>query len=339
MLGFKLDVYMNTSYQTILLILNIYVILMTEDAIDVVLNALAFIFIARIDEETAQANWYDNDKRWVTAGAVEVAMLSTIRLRVLGSSKLFSEHFDIHEELLLKVCDEDKNLLNNLGLAKIDANDFNFMTDEERINMMCAKVSKDSKNEHAMEEYIKKPAYFGYIERLLNKFYSSSATVSFPAFERFTPYRTWSRWEKLLYLSPVPFLEDIFVEDDNGKFRFTEELDLNKKYSNYYPEESNKTGGRAFMDHFWRALLFGDLLPSLKPVWQAGHYLSFLFRLFDGIFLNWGTYFIHIIFPLYLLTSVVEVIYNITSRKCFNPFVFISDEVRGWFVEEGNYYN
>jgi hypothetical protein len=55
-------------------VLNIYIILFTEDAIEVVLNALAFIFIARIDEDLAQTDWYDPDKRWLTAGSIEAAM-------------------------------------------------------------------------------------------------------------------------------------------------------------------------------------------------------------------------------------------------------------------------
>ena len=56
-------------------VLNIYVILSTEDAIEVVLNALAFIFIAQIDEDLAKTGWYDGDKRWLTAGAMQTAML------------------------------------------------------------------------------------------------------------------------------------------------------------------------------------------------------------------------------------------------------------------------
>ena len=55
--------------------LNIYIILSTEDVIDVVLNALAFIFIAQIDEDVAKTGWYDGDKRWLTAGAMQSAML------------------------------------------------------------------------------------------------------------------------------------------------------------------------------------------------------------------------------------------------------------------------
>ena len=55
--------------------LNIYIILETDDVIEVVLNALAFIFIAQIDEDLAKTGWYDADNRWLTAGAMQIAML------------------------------------------------------------------------------------------------------------------------------------------------------------------------------------------------------------------------------------------------------------------------
>jgi hypothetical protein len=58
-------------------VLNIYVILFADDTISVVLDALAFIFIAQIDEEVAHSGWYDKNFRWLTAGAMEAAMQST----------------------------------------------------------------------------------------------------------------------------------------------------------------------------------------------------------------------------------------------------------------------
>lgn len=86
-----------------------------------------------------------------------------IRLRVLSSSKLFSELYDIHEELLLKVCDGEQNLLLNPRVAKADSMNLNYMTMEEQINLMCAKCAEDTSNSNAMEEYEKKRVYFGYL--------------------------------------------------------------------------------------------------------------------------------------------------------------------------------
>lgn len=57
-------------------------ILFTEDVIEIVLNALAFIFIAKIDEELANSGWYDPDKRWLTAGAMQTAMQGRFDFRL-----------------------------------------------------------------------------------------------------------------------------------------------------------------------------------------------------------------------------------------------------------------
>ena len=64
MIGYKLDINMNTSYETFLSMLNIYVLLNTGEAIEIVLNALAFTFIARIDEDIICSDWYDPERRW-----------------------------------------------------------------------------------------------------------------------------------------------------------------------------------------------------------------------------------------------------------------------------------
>ena len=49
MIGYRLDIYLSTSYEIILSMLNIFIILYEESAIEIVLNALAFAFIAKID--------------------------------------------------------------------------------------------------------------------------------------------------------------------------------------------------------------------------------------------------------------------------------------------------
>ena len=54
--------------------LNIFVILNTNEVIEIVLNSLAFIFIARIDEDVAKAGWYDTNKRWLTAGTMQAGL-------------------------------------------------------------------------------------------------------------------------------------------------------------------------------------------------------------------------------------------------------------------------
>jgi hypothetical protein len=321
MIGFKLDIYMNTSYQSVLMMLNIYIILFTEDAIEVVLNALAFIFIARIDEDLAQTDWYDPDKRWLTAGSIEAAMQGVIRLRVLSSTTLFSQHFDIHEELLLRICDGDPNLFWNAKLARIDATDPAFMSNVEQINLMCAKCAQETKNINAIEEYTKQSVHFGFIETVVAYIFGKS--FSDPVFERFTPWKTWSRWEKVLFLSPCPILDDLLNSDEDQMPSSKPKIDLSRSIPNFYPKES-RSPIKIFMQSVIDTLLFRDFLPTLRPVCDTRHLVKFFFRLFDGIVLNWGSYVIQFIFPLYLMTAFVEVMHNVIFMKCFNPLDYVA---------------
>ena len=82
-------------------------------------------------------------------------------MRVLSSAELFSKKFDIHQELLLAICDNDPNLLHNKKIAITDCKDPTFMTTEEQISMMCAEVAHQTRNHNALEEYHKKDVYFG----------------------------------------------------------------------------------------------------------------------------------------------------------------------------------
>ncbi len=84
-------------------------------------------------------------------------------MRVLSSAKLFSEHFEVHEELLLNICDGDENLLWNHDLAKEDSSKKMYMTMNERIHSMCADVAQQTGNKNAIQEYKKKEVYFGYL--------------------------------------------------------------------------------------------------------------------------------------------------------------------------------
>lgn len=163
MVGYKLDIYLNTSYETALSILNIFVILYTNQAIEIILNALAFTFIARIDEDVVQSDFYDPKRRWITAGAMQVAMQATIKLRWLESPTLFAKHFDVDKKLLLQSCDDDRSFLCNRAIARRDEEDPRFMTIIERIEYLTASLSRKTGNKNALEEYFKKPRYFGFM--------------------------------------------------------------------------------------------------------------------------------------------------------------------------------
>jgi len=235
MIGYKLDIYLNTSYETVLSMLNIFVILYEQAAIEIILNALAFAFIARIDEDVTKSDWYDPKRRWCTAGAMNVVIQTTLKLRFLDSPKLFSKHFDIPEGMLLEVCDGDSSFLHNKGLAKNDHEDPHFMTNTEKIEHMCSTIAVKGGNRNALEEYKKPVRYFGILEKTFGRMLGAH-----PIFERFSCYRTWSRWHKILFLSPVPDLDLVFDIDEDGNISVSKTLDESITHlENFFPEEDD----------------------------------------------------------------------------------------------------
>jgi len=238
MIGYKLDIYLNTSYETVLSMLNIFVILYEEAAIEIILNALAFAFIARIDEDVTKSDWYDPKRRWCTAGAMNVVIQTNLKLQFLNSPKLFSKHFDIPEGMLMEVCDGDSSFLHNKGLAKKDHEDPQFMTNTEKIEHMCATIAVKGGNRNALEEYKKPVRYFGILEKTFGRFIGAH-----PIFERFTCYRTWSRWHKVLFLAPVPDLDTVFDTDEDGNISVSKTVDESYTFlENFFPEEDDVSG-------------------------------------------------------------------------------------------------
>lgn len=233
MIGYRLDIYLSTSYVIALSMLNIFVILYEESAIEIILNALAFAFIARIDEDLAKSRWYDPERRWCVAGAVSMVMQTSLKLRWLASTKLFSKNFHVSEEKLLEACDGDPTFLYNRRVASEDSTSLSYMTNADKIKYMCAKIAERDGNYAALNEYRKPRVYFGMIEKFLGRYLGLYAV-----FERFTDYRTWSRWEKVLFLSAVPDLESIFQTNTDGTFTVSKSIEhSDSSLVNYYPEE------------------------------------------------------------------------------------------------------
>ena len=62
-LGYKLDLYMNTIYSYVLSMISILVVLRTKNLIDIILNAIAFQFLADLDELITNPYWWDFKRR------------------------------------------------------------------------------------------------------------------------------------------------------------------------------------------------------------------------------------------------------------------------------------
>jgi len=79
MVGFKLDLYMNTAFECLLYSANLYMIFHTNDILDVILNSLAIEFVHQLDEGFVESNWYDPKKRFIKAGAINLVLQVSTR--------------------------------------------------------------------------------------------------------------------------------------------------------------------------------------------------------------------------------------------------------------------
>mmetsp|Transcript_11715 Transcript_11715/g.25732 ORF Transcript_11715/g.25732 Transcript_11715/m.25732 type:complete len:173 (+) Transcript_11715:508-1026(+) len=122
-------------------------------------------------------------------------------------------------------------------------------------------------------------------------------------FERFKGYYTWSRWDKLLFLSPVTDLDHFFTSDGEDGYLLSSNLQNIKHtkeepFANFYPEKND-----ICLKVVWDVL---TLRESVKPVWDLGLYRSVILRLFCGM-LEYIMYTIHIIFLVFICYASWEV--------------------------------
>jgi len=150
---------------------------------------------------------------------------------------------------------------------------------------LCGNIAEEQKNENALREYRSPRVDYNFSRKLLR--YICPFLEQREVFRRFEDYYTWSRWDKLLFLSPIPDLDELFECDDEGyslsrgleNIKHTSE----KPFVNFHPEESN-TVGVHFLRHIFDVLRFRVIYESLGPVWNLGLYGRFVSFLVIGAF-------------------------------------------------------
>ena len=84
---------MNTSFKCLLFALNLLIIFNTEDILDVILNCIALEFVAGIDEGFVSSAWWDDRKRWLKAGAMELKIRAELEIDILGDFKMIWQNY------------------------------------------------------------------------------------------------------------------------------------------------------------------------------------------------------------------------------------------------------
>merc|ERR1719273_1297736 len=192
-----MDMYMNSVYVVVIYLINIWILYVTDETADIVLNALAIEFIASLDEEVTSTDVWDEDEgRYMRAGAVELIIQGTLRLQWLKNSRLMQNKFNLPEKGV-QLCNARQAQLDEKETEK-----YKLQTTQvdERVFDLCANAAEESNNIEAKDFFEDTIQNFGTVSRML----SSWGCVKSGIFYRYYNYRTWSEWEKVLYSSVLP---------------------------------------------------------------------------------------------------------------------------------------
>mmetsp|Transcript_12718 Transcript_12718/g.29561 ORF Transcript_12718/g.29561 Transcript_12718/m.29561 type:complete len:377 (+) Transcript_12718:402-1532(+) len=307
--GFRFDEYMNTAYVNLLFMLNMFIMINTDDAFEILLNALAFEFIVSFDEEFVDSPWWDPKRRWIMAGAMELVLQDVLLRRALANATLFAEEFDVSVEAIKEACDGDPHVLRNPHVASRDQNDTDFMHNDEVVKHLCRQVALDMKNKEAIIEYEKPRIYFG---RLMKHYkYLLGHRTGGGIFDRTSAYRTWSRWEKVLFLAKVPDLDEtLYTDPVTGQVKIVKELEEitstpDKPFANL-TRDSTIVGNiewDVFLNYYLKVLSFRMMAQMLWRALEERKFALFVFRFFDGI-LQWSAFVLQVVFPVYAFIAI-----------------------------------
>jgi len=150
----------------------------------------------------------------------------------------------------------------------------------------------------------------------------------------FRSYRTWSRWNKVLFLAQVPELDDLFEVDENGDsvLSYTlADIEPTKEmnFANFYPEEEGLSRKQLFFRHLFD-VLSNDLSRGLRNSLRRGQDLPFvriIFHIIDAIVQVFG-YLFQVLFPVWLLFMLYDTLDQLLTGECKDT---VSDFLRSLF--------
>ncbi|GMH47464.1 hypothetical protein TrRE_jg8826 [Triparma retinervis] len=207
--GFNIDIFMNSAFKSIALLLNIYVLFGTEEIIDLILNCIALEFISEMDEQYIDSDWWDPDDRWLRAGCMELTLRKYIATYELQDKAQVIEKFDLTEDDIMGL-----NELKSSGKTEFELCGFKnlrraindsetFQDSPEEANMrLLVRVVNEIKRPQATREFIKAKKFFGITGKAmmtLQGWLGFKERSHKAVFWKFYPYRTWKTWNKLLY--------------------------------------------------------------------------------------------------------------------------------------------
>lgn len=82
-IGLRLHETVNSAFDCILYMLNVYLLFSTRSAVEILLNVLAVEWIRGIDESFCASGWWDPNQRYIKASAVEMVIRQFLDIKAL----------------------------------------------------------------------------------------------------------------------------------------------------------------------------------------------------------------------------------------------------------------
>jgi len=297
---------------------NIFNVIQTDDTFEMLLNCLALIFVAEIDEDFCKSPWWDPGHRWIKAATVELVLQYYVDIPALRSLDLFALKYNMNPDVLLEICDRDKSIFKNRVVARKDCRDMSLMTESERIRFMSSELALLTGNKGAITEYCKEHQFFGKSEYMyiLKPFYSFLSIfkpdifITGGVFNRYEQCRSWSRWHDILYIGVLPDFQSVLTKLKKGSGKEDGENPDDSTEADSITDDWNfDPDFRSSYGYFWTVTFFEtlflkELIKKTLSSIAEGRLLDVLFWIYDAAF-EWISFVFHIIFPIYCLWGIV----------------------------------
>lgn len=292
-------------------------------------------FVAGLDEEISSAEYYDPEARFLQAGTAELVLRDVIDLGALSHWKSFCKQFNISREDYISAFEGRPLSLKSRKQGNMDERDPNYVSKEARYRNQAGRIATTVDNSLAVWAFVEPVVSFGIVDRILVAIGLKQTGV----FQRYRDYYVWSRWEKVLFLSPVPRSPDERcsskmlasnrklavhdgdgdqIEDDtsgyaSGTKRRCCSMEASKScvrslifgkhkketFLNFY-DDAEMSPLRKFLKNMIDILMFGEMYKSVYAAIRTRNLQEIPFRVIDG-FIEWVNYTLQVTFPLTLI--------------------------------------
>lgn len=289
MVGYRIERFMNSTYIALVNTLMLSVLFLTDIPSEIILNALSIEFVINFDDEIVRLRWLDPFYRFVRAATTEMVLRYYIEVRVLSSASRFCREYDIPRTVFNDAMrDNDAfpshTAMNCRALSKLDSGNTKFMRAKDVVWTLAGEFAKETGNSVAQNVYLEHPTRFDFFAWLVARWIPTEGI-----FQRWEQYHTWSRWDRLLFVSPCG---EEYVPPQLPSSGLKTRL---MHYLNDFDEGPDDPRVR-FAVNSLKTLFLVTMAQNLANAVRWRSPLSFFGRLLDGI-IEWFSIFYLVLFP------------------------------------------